>query len=69
MYLYGASGHAKAIIDILKANSMIIDGLYDDNSEVDGLLEFPVFRPVVVMGPLIISIGDNRIRYRIAQGL
>ena len=32
MYLYGASGHAKVIIDILKDNNISIEGLYDDNA-------------------------------------
>ena len=31
MYLYGASGHAKVIIDILEANQIKIEGLIDDN--------------------------------------
>ena len=31
MYLYGASGHAKVIVDILKANGIAIDGMIDDD--------------------------------------
>ena len=31
MYLYGASGHAKVIMDILRANNIEIEGLIDDN--------------------------------------
>ena len=31
MYLYGASGHAKVIIDILRANNEPIEALFDDN--------------------------------------
>ncbi len=34
MYLYGASGRAKVIIDILEASGEKIDGLVDDNPEV-----------------------------------
>lgn len=37
MYLYGASGHAKVIIDILKANQIEIEGLVDDNPEINEL--------------------------------
>lgn len=29
MYLYGASGHTKVIIDILKSRHIVIEGLYD----------------------------------------
>lgn len=38
MYLYGASGHAKVIIDILKSRHIVIEGLYDDNPEIKSLL-------------------------------
>ena len=31
MFLYGASGHAKVIIDILEACGMTVEGLIDDN--------------------------------------
>ena len=43
MYLYGASGHAKVIIDILKANHIEIEGLVDDNPNINELLGYPVF--------------------------
>lgn len=66
MYLYGASGHAKVIIDIVKANNNSIEGLFDDNPEVKNLLGYPVLPPSEVNGPLIISIGNNKIRKSIA---
>lgn len=31
MYLYGASGHAMVIIDILKSRGIEIEGLIDDD--------------------------------------
>ena len=57
MYLYGASGHAKVIIDILRANHEPIEALFDDNEEIHSLFDYPVLRPSKVCGPLIISIG------------
>ena len=69
MYLYGASGHAKVIIDILRANGETIDGLYDDNENIHQLLGYPVFKVDGVKGPLIVSIGNNRIRRDIAERL
>ena len=42
MYLYGASGHAKVIIDILEASGEKIDGLVDDSLEVEQLQGYPV---------------------------
>lgn len=67
MYLYGASGHAKVIIDILQANNTIIGGLFDDNEKLEKLLDYPILSPHKVQGPLIISIGNNQIRKKIAD--
>lgn len=67
MYLYGASGHAMVIMDILKANGISIEGLVDDNPERNDLLGFPVFHGKLDASPLIISIGNNKIRKKIAE--
>ena len=69
MYLYGASGHAKVIVDILKANGIAIDGMIDDDVGVYELLGYPVFHGKMNLSPLIISIGDNRARYTVAGKL
>jgi sugar O-acyltransferase, sialic acid O-acetyltransferase neuD family len=69
MYLYGASGHAKVIIDILKANHESVEALFDDDESLTHLLDYPVLCPSEVRGPLIISIGNNRIRSNIANML
>lgn len=69
MYLYGASGHAKVIIDILLANQVQIDGLFDDNDSIRDLLGYPVLKSSDVRGPLIISIGNNQIRKKISERL
>lgn len=67
MYLYGASGHAMVIMDILKANGISIEGLVDDNPERNELLGYPVFHGKTDASPLIISIGNNKIRKMIAE--
>lgn len=69
MYLYGASGHAKVIIDILEANHVKIDGLVDDNPDINELLGYPVFHGKGNLSPLIISIGDNKVRQAISHKL
>lgn len=69
MYLYGASGHAKVIIDILRANNEPIEALFDDNTEITSILNYPVLRPTEVRGPLIITIGSNTVRKRIVNSL
>lgn len=69
MYLYGASGHAKVIIDLLRASNVAIDALYDDNPCVQQLLGYKVLPTENIAGPLIISIGDNATRKRLAERL
>lgn len=69
MYLYGASGHAKVIIDILRANNETIEALFDDNESITHLLDYPVLRPSQARGPLIVSIGNNKIRAKIVASL
>lgn len=69
MYLYGASGHAKVIIDILRAQDIEVDGLFDDNDSIKSLVGLSVEPTHKVQSPLIISIGDNKIRKRIAAKL
>lgn len=67
IYLYGASGHAKVIIDILKANGIQIEGLFDDNLELKELSGYPVLHEKKDDVSLIISIGNNKIRKMIAE--
>lgn len=69
MYLYGASGHAKVIIDILLACGYSIDGLVDDNININSLLDYPVYHNKLDYSPIIVSIGNNSIRKSIAGKL
>jgi len=73
MYLYGASGHAKVIIDSLKASGKQVSGLFDDNPDVKKLLEYNVFGSFdeIRLGDeeLIISVGLNDIRKKIVEKL
>lgn len=73
MYLFGASGHAKVIIDSLKASGKQVSGLFDDNPDVKELLEFDVFGPFdesrLGNEELIISVGLNNIRKKIVDKL
>lgn len=62
MYLYGASGHAKVIIDLLEEAGIKVDGLIDDNKEIDELQGYKVYHELGDNTPLIISIGSNKIR-------
>ena len=67
--LFGASGHAKVIEDIVKAEGNTVGCLYDDSPHCDDIHSVPVFKASQkeVVGPLIISIGSNRVREMIAN--
>ena len=72
MYLYGASGHAKVIIDILESSGTRVSGLFDDNpaiKELYGRKVMGMYTGQALGAPLIISIGDNAIRAKIARSL
>ena len=65
VYLYGAGGHAKVIIELLEAQGREVRGLFDDNPNLTRLLGYPVagWKTAMRMGlPMIVSIGDNAIR-------
>jgi acetyltransferase EpsM len=74
IFLYGASGHAKVICEILEAQGRIPYGLIDDNPQVTSLLDYTVYNTLqqAALEPddqFIISIGSNRIRKIVAQNL
>ena len=70
MYLYGASGHAKVIIEILEKNNIEVKGIFDDNESITSLFDYNVYSYPNGFDPLhhemIISIGNNSIRKKIA---
>lgn len=70
MNLYGASGHAKVILDIIQSLSLPIDHIIDDNLEVKTIAGHNVCHSLsseYLEGETIISIGNNRIRKKIAD--
>ncbi len=72
MYLYGASGHAKVIIETLEQHGEPIEGLFDDNASIGSLLNYmvePFSPPFDPTKQLIISIGNNLIRRNIASSV
>ncbi|WP_281633889.1 acetyltransferase [Flavobacterium luteolum] len=72
-YLYGASGHCKVILDILKSKKNVIEGIIDDNPQFDFLLNVPVLKAsetkISSESEVIISIGNNAIRKKIVSKL
>lgn len=73
IYLYGASGHGKVIIDILKSNNETIDAIVDDFPKLKSLFGIPVLNSKdfddLSGQKLIVSIGDNLIRKKVVKRL
>ena len=69
MILYGASGHAKVIIEILEANKKQIDFIVDDNPALNELIGYEVRRNTEEYDEAIISIGSCEIRKRISENI
>lgn len=74
VYLYGAGGHAKVIAEILELQGKSIIGVFDDNEGIHHLLHYPVlgkYKEEALGGSaeIIISVGNNGIRKKIAEQL
>ncbi len=69
MYLYGASGHAKVIMDILAANDVKVKALVDDNLDLIDVHGIPVIHSAEGCSPFIVSIGSNKTRKKVVEGL
>lgn len=70
MHLYGASGHAKVIMDTLKQCGEEIEEIFDDNAAIKELNGFMVssYKPDAVNGSkMIVSIGDCSARKGVVE--
>lgn len=67
MYLYGASGHGKVIKEIADACGLKVEGFIDDNPEMKELQGLPVLHSTDGVNEMLISIGENHLRKRIAE--
>lgn len=67
--LFGASGHAKVIMDIIEANGNDVECLYDDAPHCDEIHGKKVYqsKEKQVDGALIVSIGSNKFRKLVAE--
>jgi sugar O-acyltransferase (sialic acid O-acetyltransferase NeuD family) len=70
-YLFGASGHAKVVLDILFSRGVKVVSILDDNPKVVPLSTIPVIQTNLFKftneQEFIISIGDNAIRKKIVE--
>ena len=71
--LYGASGHAKVIIDILLNGNVAIEAVVDDNPKIPVILGYPVVKTsdfdLEKLKRTIISIGNNKVRKKLSASL
>lgn len=69
--LYGGSGHAKVVTDCLRDSGCTVAGVFDDNpvlKSIYGLDIIGSYSPLAFPDlPIIISIGNNEIRLKIAR--
>lgn len=68
-YVFGASGHAKVVLDILLSNKIAVAAIVDDNPKCDTLLSIPVIHSSkferLAAVCFVIAIGNNVIRKKI----
>lgn len=71
MNIYGASGHSKVIIEIIKSINGKIDIIVDDDVRIKSILEYPVKNNTDALDlntGTILAIGNNSIRKKLAEG-
>lgn len=73
MLLFGGNGHAKVVLDCLQATGTEVALIFDDHpveTELQGVPLYRGYHPALhAQSPLIISIGHNATRKRIAEQL
>ncbi|ATA72663.1 acetyltransferase [Capnocytophaga canis] len=70
MLLFGASGHAKVIVDILQKSGVRVNKILDDNPKCEEIFGIPVEKNTnngMSDQGAIISIGNNEIRKKIVE--
>jgi sugar O-acyltransferase (sialic acid O-acetyltransferase NeuD family) len=72
IYLYGAGGHAKVVIEILEQQKKVISGLIDADPAIKRLFDYPVFQiiPYDLLDnefKMIICVGNNENRKKLAD--
>lgn len=73
MLIFGASGHAKVVIESLISQSIRIDGIFDDDETKTKLLSYDIIgkydRNFKSSEPIVVAIGNNEIRKEIVKNI
>lgn len=71
--LYGASGHAKVICSIYESIGICVEAIFDDNNKIKKLNDYNVIGKYnlnyKINYPILITIGNNKIRKDISRKL
>lgn len=70
MNIYGASGHAKVIIDIAESINISVEQIFDDNINIDSINKQKVIHTLnkkLLETATIIAIGNNKIRKKVVE--
>ena len=66
--IYGASGHAKSVIDVVISAGINIGMIVDDDKTISSVLKHPVKPPSALNNaPLLIAVGNNNTRKKISE--
>ena len=74
MYLFGASGHSKVVIDAIESSTDYdIETIFDDNPKSDFMAGIPIVKAngdiIKNLKDFIITIGNNPLRKKIVENL
>ena len=70
LWIYGASGHGKVILDILEKNKIPVGGFLDDDENLSDFAGYKVILPGDLPSfpaEVIIAVGDNATRKKIVD--
>lgn len=71
LYVYGASGHGKVVIEIIEALGKNVISVFDDDESVTQLLNYPVL-PIDKANldkniPVVLAVGNNETRKNLVE--
>jgi len=72
IWIYGASGHGKVVLDCLMANNTLVNGYIDDDPAKKSLNNLSVYDRSFVNSTkdkVVFGIGENHIRKKLAESL
>lgn len=70
LYLFGAGGHAKVVLEIAEELDIPVGGILDNDSSITKLLNYPVVSPAsedLIFSKITIAIGNNATRKRLSE--